>query len=230
MIKYLQLPFMFDAAKMQEELTQLENNVWHLHYQQKHYEGEWSAIPLRSINGEKNNVLIDVKNDAVYEDTIFLEQSPYFKEVLNRFECTLQSVRLLKLGAGALIKEHRDAELYFEKGFMRLHIPVITNDSVDFFLDGEKLPLQEGECWYMNFNLLHSLHNRSTKDRVHLVIDAEVNDWVKNIFASNAIQNKKEFDEHDMYGTDEKQKMIAALRLMNTETANKIADEMEKGN
>jgi mannose-6-phosphate isomerase-like protein (cupin superfamily) len=227
MIKYLQLPFYFDAVQMQQELQQLTGNQWQLHYQKKHYDGEWSAIPLRSSNGAADNVLIDVTNDAVYTNTSLLLQSPYLTEVLQTFKCNLQAVRLLKLGAGAVIKEHRDAELYFEKGFFRIHIPVLTNDAVEFCLDGEQLQLKEGECWYMNFNLPHSLQNKGITDRVHLVIDGEVNDWVKKLFNHSDVLNKKEISEHALYGNEEKQKIIDALRMMNTAVGNKLADEME---
>ena len=41
---------------------------------------------------------------------------------------------------------------------------------------GTPLPMGEGECWYINFNLPHRIHNRGTTDRVHLVIDCVLND------------------------------------------------------
>ena len=69
----------------------------------------------------------------------------------------LLAVRLLKLNAGASIKEHRDNDLFFEKGEIRIHIPIITNADVEFYLDSERMNLQEGSCWYMNFNLLHAI-------------------------------------------------------------------------
>jgi len=34
----------------------------------------------------------------------------------------------------------------------------------------------------MNFNLLHRVSNNGDADRIHLVIDAGVNDWVKEYF------------------------------------------------
>ncbi len=89
--------------------------------------------------------------------------------------------------------------------------------------------LQEGECWYMNFNLPHSLYNGSDTDRIHLVIDAEVNDWVKDLFQSPAITNKKESDggnnEPDEATIKE---MIYHLRAMNSQISNQLADEMAK--
>lgn len=226
MIKYLQLPFQFDAPRLLAEVNKLADTRWQLHYQVKHYEGSWSAIPLRSIHGSVDNIIIapDGNNDN-YKDTVFLEQCPYIQEVLATFHCPLLAVRLLKLDAGAVIKEHRDAELHFEKGEIRLHIPVITHDEVYMYLDKERVHPREGECWYMNFNLAHSIKNESPVNRIHLVIDAEVNDWVKEIFTQPS-SNKKEMEEpgHD---AATRKAIIDQLRSMNTETSNRMADEME---
>ena len=53
-IKYLQLQKTFDASKMQAELASLGTG-WREHYNKAHYEGEWSVLPLRSINGNAEN-------------------------------------------------------------------------------------------------------------------------------------------------------------------------------
>ncbi len=228
MIKYIQLPYQFDAKLMQEEIRQLDSSMWKLHYQKLHYEGDWSAIPLRSVNGSADNIIVSPVQGVEYNDTIFLQQCLYLKAVLNNFKCPLQTVRLLKLNAGAVIKEHRDIELNFEKGEIRLHIPVVTDEAVEFYLDGERLNLKEGECWYMNFNLPHNINNKSKVDRIHLVIDAKVNDWVKTIFLSADIILKKEIEDTiNQPDAATKKMMIDCFREMNTETANKLADKLE---
>lgn len=228
-LKYLQLPFHFDAGRLQEEVSLLTNTSWQMHYQKLHYEGEWSAIPLRSIGGNADNIIISPTHDAPYEDTIFLSQCPYLQEVLKTFNCPLQAVRLLKLNAGAIIKEHRDAELNFEKGEIRLHIPVTTHADVEFYLDNERMDLAAGECWYMNFNLSHRISNKSNINRIHLVIDALVNDWAKELFNRNDIAVKKEIEDRSGMHTDEtKKQMIRQFREMNTPVSNKLADELEK--
>jgi Aspartyl/Asparaginyl beta-hydroxylase len=227
-IKYIQLPFQFNAQKLQGETERIAAKHWQLHYQTRHYTGGWSAIPLRSVNGNTESIIVSPEDNAMYADTPFLLQSPYLQEVLSCFQCSLKAVRLLKLDAGAVIKEHKDAELAFEHGEIRIHIPVVTNELVDFILDKERILLHEGECWYMNFNLPHAIENRSTVARIHLVIDAVVNDWVKNLFIQSSLQ-KKEIDEPGMDEATRKQ-VIAQLRLLGTDTANRLADEMEISN
>ena len=228
-IKYLQLPFYFDADLLQQEVAAISAMNWVPHYQVKHYEGAWNAIPLRSIDGKTDDIIISPAQKNNYQDTVFLENSPYLKTVLQNFQCPLQAVRLLKLNAGSSIKEHRDAELNFESGEIRLHIPVLTHADVEFILDKERLSLQEGECWYLNFNLLHAINNNSPINRVHLVIDAVVNDWVTDIFNSPDIIVKKEIEDISK-AVDEttKKQMINLFREMNTATSNKMADELEK--
>jgi len=225
MIKYLQLPFHFDVKKMQEELMQIDNRAWKLHHQKLHYEGDWSGLPLRSVNGDAGNIFVFPEKTPEYKDTDYLHNSIYFQEVLSSFNCRLSAVRLLKLNAGAVIKEHKDAELYYEKGEIRIHIPVVTNDKVEFYLDKERMNLKEGECWYMNFNLPHSIVNNSSSERIHLVIDARVNDWVQELFSKQALC-KKEIEEPG-YDKNTQQQIIARLRELNTETANRLANEME---
>jgi hypothetical protein len=223
LVKYLKLPVQFDPTRLQEEIANLENASWLDHYQKLHYQGNWTALPLRSLNGELNAQISPI-DGANYQDTEILQSCTYIKEVLSWFRCPLNAVRLLKLTAGSEILEHRDAGLNFERGEVRLHIPVITDPAVEFYLDKERLQLGEGECWYCNFNLPHSIKNNGSTDRVHLVIDAMVNDWMKDLFATEGLV-RKEVEEFDK---EVQRQVIANLRSLNTEVSNKLADDMER--
>ncbi len=68
---------------------------------------------------------------------------------------------------------------------VRFHIPVITNPEVEFYLNRERVNMSEGECWYLDFNFPHYVNNRSTEDRIHLVVDCYVNDWVTSLLHHN---------------------------------------------
>ncbi len=228
MIKYLQLPFLFDVQKMQNEVINLGNENWKLHFQTNHYKGNWSALLLRSIDGDiKNGFIAQEADAAIYKDTLLLEKSDYLKKTLESFKCDLLSVRLLNLTAGTQILPHKDVDLCFEEGIVRLHIPIFTSFAIDFFVQDEKIVLNEGECWYMNLNLLHSVHNKSKHDRIHLVIDAIVNDWIKELFSSTKIKNKKEIADIPKHTKEEQKEIIVHLRKMQSNVANKLADEME---
>jgi len=81
-----------------------------------------------------------------------------------------------------VIREHRDHDLCYEEGTVRIHIPVTTNEGVDFRLNGVRCPMEAGSTWYLRLSDPHSVANRGEADRVHLVIDATVNDWLAGLF------------------------------------------------
>ena len=222
-IKYLQLPVKFNALRLREELEHISGEQWLAHYQTLQYRGNWTAIPLRSVGGEID-IRISPTDEAVYHDTVFLDKAHYTKEVLSWFRCPLNAVRFLRLGAGAEILEHKDAGLNFESGEVRIHIPVTTHGDVEFFIQKERIVMNEGECWYMNVNLPHSVHNKSNVDRVHLVVDAVVNDWLRACFSEEGV-HKKEVEEYDDHT---RRAIIENLRSLNTEMSNRLADEMEE--
>jgi azurin len=231
-IKYLQLPVNFDAAKLQKEVRQLATGYWKQHYNKKDYEGSWSVIPLRSLFGNMDanfSVQVSANPHIKYEDTVLMQRCPYIQQVLSYFESEKLSVRLMNLSAGAIIKEHKDDELNLESGEARFHIPVQTNEQVSFFVDDELIPLKEGECWYLNLSLKHRVSNAGTTDRIHLVVDCAVNDWVKAMAARTDII-KKEIDfveEEKQYSPEEKAQIIAHLKMMGTDAGNVLAAQME---
>ena len=233
MIKYLQLNQQFDVQQMQQEVALLESDLWKAHYNTAHYQGGWTILPLRSINGSIDNI-ISIHSAAAetipaYQDTVLLEQCNYIRSVLDFFACEKTAVRLMKLHAGAVIKEHSDHDMRFEDGEVRLHIPVMTNPAVEFFLDDERVIMQEGECWYLNLSLRHRVRNAGDTDRVHLVIDCLVNDWVKEQFTNHAHHRLDVMEEKEP-GTDRetKDKIIRELRHLNTPTAIALANQLEK--
>jgi hypothetical protein len=229
MIKYAKLPLLFDAARMQQEVENLTHYSWKLHYNTKHYDGEWSALPLRSADGSLQNIIAHDSGAASFADTELMQFCPYIQWVTQQFKCPLLAIRLLKLKAGAVIHPHSDYGLYLEDGEIRLHIPIVTNELVAFFLEDERIYLRAGECWYMNLVLMHHINNKSEEDRIHLVMDMVVNDWVKELFNHPEIKVKKTFAGIIKKGEDEKSKRmtIKGLRLINTPTANELADKIE---
>ena len=184
----LRLPFTFDPQRLAADLRNLASVGWTRHFVRQNYDGDWSAIPLRAPTGETYpaRMIYAAPDRHDFSDTPLLEACPYFREVVQTFRCPLRLVRLMRLTPGSVIKEHEDVVLSFEDGMVRLHIPVATNDAVDFRLNGERVVLEAGSCWYLRLSDPHSVANRGAEDRVHLVVDAEVNDWVGEVFAEAA--------------------------------------------
>jgi aspartyl/asparaginyl beta-hydroxylase len=225
-IKYLKLPFRFDPQLMQKEVSNLSYE-WKAHYNQKDYEGSWTALPLRSVNGDMNNV-IAAGRGSVFADNALMEQCPYLKAIADTLKCEKMSVRLLNLQPGAVIKEHTDNELSYEAAEARIHVPVMTNDGVEFYLDNERVVMNEGECWYMNFNLKHRVVNMGTTDRIHLVMDCVVNDWMRELFEGDGIEIKRLAAAPEKHNAFERKQIIDHLLELNTPTSVQMANDMLK--
>ncbi|HVS40434.1 MAG TPA: aspartyl/asparaginyl beta-hydroxylase domain-containing protein [Gemmataceae bacterium] len=176
---FAKLPLAFDPARLAADLGRVAPEEWQPHYNRDDHEGEWAGVALRSAGGATGALYAAPPSDAPFADTPLLGRCPYFREVLSHFQCPLRSVRLLRLRPGARIREHRDPALSPDDGEVRLHVPVTTNLAVEFVVNGEKLRLAPGEVWYVNFSLPHRVANRGATDRVHLVIDCVVNDWLR---------------------------------------------------
>jgi hypothetical protein len=184
----LKMPFKFSPEKLADDLAVLNKTEWTEHFVKQNYEGDWSAIPLRSPIGETHPIRMIYSDPTAKEfvDTVYLKQCPYFQEILSHFKCDLGVVRLMKLSAGSIIKEHSDYDLCYEDGAVRFHIPVVTNPEIEFYLNNERINLNAGECWYLRLSDSHRVNNFSLEDRVHLVVDATVNDWITETFTKAA--------------------------------------------
>ncbi|MBI3704885.1 MAG: aspartyl/asparaginyl beta-hydroxylase domain-containing protein [Rhizobiales bacterium] len=180
----LRLPLAFEPAGLAADMANFSQGAWIAHFVTQNYDGDWSVIALRGPAGATHPVqmIYSDPSRSDYEDTPMLAGSPYFRQVLAAFACPLQAVRLMRLAPGSTIKEHHDNDLSFEQGMVRIHIPVVTNTEVDFRLNGTRVAMPAGSCWYLRLSDPHSVANRGVSERVHLVIDAAVNDWVTALF------------------------------------------------
>ena len=181
----LRLPLDFAPDRLAADMARIAGSGWIAHFVTQNYEGEWSVIPLRGPAGETHPVRMIHPDPSCTEfaDTPMLDDAPYLRDVLAAFACPLQAVRLMRLAPGSTIKEHRDHELSFEEGTVRIHIPVVTNDAVDFRLNGERCVMPAGSSWYLRLSDPHKVANCGATERVHMVIDATVDGWVEALFA-----------------------------------------------
>jgi Aspartyl/Asparaginyl beta-hydroxylase len=180
----LRLPLEFEPARLAADMANFSSAQWIEHFVKQNYDGDWSVIALRGPAGATHPVqmIYSDPSRSDFEDTPMLAGSPYFRQVLASFACPLHAVRLMRLAPGSAIKEHHDHDLAFEQGMVRIHIPVVTNADVDFRLNGSRVAMPAGSTWYLRLSDPHSVANRGSRDRVHLVIDAAVNDWVAALF------------------------------------------------
>lgn len=223
MVRYAKLTLPIDVKAMQTELSAAPEE-WQPHINKYHYSGSWTVLALRSPGGEHKNIVPELMGKHnEYKDTAYMAHFPSVKKLLLNINCPIMSVRFLNLQAGAVIKEHRDMELAFEKGEARLHFPVITNPGIEFYCESERIILEEGDCWYLNANLPHRVSNPGNNDRIHLVVDCEVNGWLTDMINSSCIiAFKKETVDDNLLN------LIKHLRYQNTEASNKYADQLDQ--
>jgi len=156
----------------------------HLHWSKDH-DGGWSAIPLVSIDGCMDADSLRFRPGA-FKKTPILSHCPYFEEIVDSFKCVQKRIRLMRLEPGTNILRHTDPGDAWALGEVRFHIPIVTHDDVQFFVDGERLKMLPGELWFCDFSRPHWVHNRSPIARVHLVLDLSVNQWLRSMFPSES--------------------------------------------
>ena len=134
----------------------------------------------------KPNVLKSgVNEQAKLQDTSLINEMGFqvINDVLAKIPSTFERVRLMKIKANSGIGKHSDKidkDFGLEDGkIVRIHIPIRTNDQVEFCLwEGrEKLTnyLEVGHYYYVDVRAPHAVTNNSDVDRIHLVVDTYVN-------------------------------------------------------
>ena len=183
----IKLPLTFDVAKMQEDVDNLKFNAF-VYY---------DVMPLRAPAHTVDPTIPPPPPAEDYadgswtdwKDTSALEQSPYLMSIVDFFRqhTKVTLVRLLRLEAGAVVREHTDPTLglHIEKSVVRLTIPIQINDGVVFYLNREPVPMQPGECWYLRLTDPHAINNAGTTERINLTIDMIPNEWVKSLILNS---------------------------------------------
>lgn len=223
-IRVARLDYIFDPVALQAEVAALPDR-WNPHFQKVHYEGGWTVLPLRSVEGNVDEMLPFALGGvpARYAPTPLLALCPAIARFLDSLGCPVLSARLLNLQAGSVIKPHRDMELAYENGEARLHVPIFTNPDVEFVIDQQRVVMEPGTCWYINANLEHHVANRGATDRIHLVVDCVVDDWLRAQFARAEI-----FHSAIRRDPGELRAMIAQLRKLNLPACPGLIADLEK--
>ncbi len=179
----IKLPFTFDADKMLAEFEALK--LQNFEY--------YNVIPLRApAHTIDTSLPVPPPADDYADgswcdwlDTEYLEVSPYLKSIVETFKANtaVTLVRLLRLAPNSIVQEHTDPTLGLEihKSVIRLTIPILNKEGVQFFLNGTEVPMMPGECWYLRLTDPHRVINNGAEERVNLTIDMIPNDWIRNI-------------------------------------------------
>lgn len=188
LISFAKLPCRIQLAALQANVESLLHNsqaseAWVDHVNKNDYRGGWDVLPLRCQRQHLHAHPIlqgfAIADGDDWENLPVLIRCPAIASIFNQLPCPIKAARLMRLKAGAEIKPHRDHGLSIEYGEARLHVPIHTSDAVSFFVDNKKIPMRAGELWYFNADQIHEVYNHGSEDRINLVIDCVVNDWLR---------------------------------------------------
>lgn len=164
---------------------------WVDHVNRHDYVGKWDVLPLRCQQQfvDAHPILqgFSIAAGDKWENLPVLEHCPHIKSIFAQLHCPVKAARLMRLAAGAEIKPHRDQGLGMEFGEARLHVPIHTSAAVSFLVDNQRIPMNAGELWYFNADQTHEVYNRGDEDRINLVIDCVVNDWLREKIQRGAV-------------------------------------------
>lgn len=147
-------------------------------------EEDWNEFDFRQktfeVHKETKTIPLIFDTDFRSSNPTYLPRANLFIDDIKRFSNLLKDfygegylIRsiLVSLKANSVIAPHIDKGDSLEKCF-RVHLPIITNDKVNFIVGDEMKIFKEGELWEINNSgKIHSVENNSDVDRVHLILD-----------------------------------------------------------
>ncbi|PKG74010.1 aspartyl beta-hydroxylase [Shewanella sp. GutCb] len=166
------------------DIARITHEHWHCHVNKRQYQGQWQAIALRCQQQHQQahpllqNFSIEADNEN-WVNLPALKNSPNVLALLNAITAPIRSVRLMKLAPNSSILPHCDSELGAQFGAARLHVPISGQLGVEFWLEGELVPMRTNELWYLDTNRPHWVDHRGSEPRINLVIDCLMSPWLQ---------------------------------------------------
>lgn len=175
---YSRLPVNVDLPLLLQALAAIADDAWRGHFNADYFSGDWSGVALVSA-ADALTELSPGRGEPVPRGPWLRDER--WQKGLRNLSVDIVSARLLRLGPGGKIHEHRDYDLDGPQADRRLHIPLLSPPNVDFWLDGQRMPMQVGECWFLDLARRHRVDNRDTSARVHLVLDCRPGAWLEQV-------------------------------------------------
>lgn len=174
--------FHFDVQKMAQELRGIASSFETIHSRSTQDDMLKGIHLITSVAGSGQTA-----DSHSYQATPELEKSPYLQSVLDTFKCDKFNFRVHNLTSGGKITLHRDHGRSIKDRVIRIHIPVTTNEEIYFYVNGERVQMQNGECWLADISKPHEVENRSPTDRMQLMIDCDLNEWWEKILEDHGV-------------------------------------------
>ena len=133
--------------------------------------GLWRTLMVRNYDGTDEDAVIRMYHRPAVE-TLVGHTLPYLRKLIDdHFDASrLRYARIMKIECNAGVIPHRDY-LEFSEPYIRLHLPIQTDENCMNSEGGQVLHLCKGEVWYLDAAQIHSAVSFSKKPRMHLVMD-----------------------------------------------------------
>jgi len=162
----------YDVSSFLIKINKFSNEEWKLTEEKKTLfaQEECDSIVLFNLPDFQNKVFKKlIIGKWLYS---FNEEIKIICDIISKTYTNGEPKRIIlnNLPSRKVIAEHPDRNYHLET-CRRIHLPIITNEKVDFNVNREKIPMNVGVITEINNNILHSVQNNSDKDRIHLLID-----------------------------------------------------------
>ena len=158
-----------DVSEIKAKVAQLTENDWTQSDRHTQFDIHKETQSIQLLGDDMSHT---PPQKTRYFDLLAADVAPIIERLRGHFgrEGVFIRVLIARLNAQSEIKPHVD------KGYSlincnRIHIPLFTNDQVQFSVGGESRTLNEGEVWEINNADVHAVTNASDYPRVHLIID-----------------------------------------------------------
>jgi hypothetical protein len=158
-----------DVSELKAKVAQLTENDWAQSDRHSQFDIHKETQSIQLLGDDMSHT---PPQKTRYFDLLAADVAPIIERLKGHFgrEGVFIRVLIARLNAQSEIKPHVD------KGYSlincnRIHIPLFTNDQVQFSVGGESRILSEGEVWEINNADVHAVINASDSPRVHLIID-----------------------------------------------------------
>jgi hypothetical protein len=101
------------------------------------------------------------------------EAAPVMEQVIKRHYVMggkILRAMVTRLGSGCRIARHKDSHPSFAVAH-RIHVPLITNASVEFIVGRERVPPRAHYAFELNNRMFHQVTNNGDSSRIHFIFD-----------------------------------------------------------
>jgi hypothetical protein len=120
------------------------------------------------------------KKNSFSTDKAISELSHIYKTLEYHVDGRVVRCEIINMNANSRVRDHKDRSdvLYLSR---RFHIPLKTNASCFFTVNGQTVNMLEGNLYEINNTKWHNVKNFSIENRIHLIIDVLPNEHTGKI-------------------------------------------------